>query len=492
MEPHASTHISLTRHLSDDILNHCDVLVVGVAEEEAWSQSAHDVDARQGGWVTRGIASGVISTKRGDMTLTPSPVAGGPDAILVVGLGDPDLIDRGRAYELGAMITRKLSDKPRAHVVISIADQIAEESHDALVCGAVTGCEGQSIYSSQRSIHPPTTLSFADIDDESIRQGRIIGESVNLTRRLVNQPPNMIFPDSFARIATDIAKEAGFEIEVWDEQRLAEERCRAILAVGGGSVHPPRLVIMQHRGGAEDDPVLAIVGKGITFDSGGLSIKPADGMVDMKCDMAGAATVLSVMRAATMMNLPINVLGICGLAENMISGSSYRVGDVIETRAGVRIEILNTDAEGRVVLADALDVAIGHKPVAIVDLATLTGACMVALGRDTVGLMTNDSNLCDQIAACAENEGEWAWELPMFSFFDEQVKSKVADIKNIGDGRWGGAITAAKFLERFVDKTPWVHMDIAGPAFAESPKPHRDAGGTGVMVRTLMRWLIGE
>ena len=164
MEPHASTHISLARHLSDDILNHCDVLVVGVAEEEAWSQSAHDVDARQGGWITRGLASGAISTKRGDMALAPSPVAGGPDAILVVGLGDPDLIDRGRAYELGAMITRKLSDKPRAHVVISIADQIAEESHDALVCGAVTGCEGQSIYSSQRSIHPPTTLSFADIE----------------------------------------------------------------------------------------------------------------------------------------------------------------------------------------------------------------------------------------------------------------------------------------------------------------------------------------
>jgi leucyl aminopeptidase len=189
------------------------------------------------------------------------------------------------------------------------------------------------------------------------------------------------------------------------------------------------------------------------------------------------------------LKLPINVVGVCGLAENMISGDAYRLGDVIETRSGKTIEIHNTDAEGRVVLADTLDVTVEQNPIAIVDLATLTGACMVALGRDTAGLMTNDSVLCDKVAEAAETEGEWVWELPMFDFFDEQVKSKVADLKNVGDGRWGGAITAAKFLESFVGKTPWVHIDIAGPAFAESPKPHRDAGATGVLVRTLIRWL---
>jgi leucyl aminopeptidase len=286
-----------------------------------------------------------------------------------------------------------------------------------------------------------------------------------------------------------MASETGLAVEVWDEKKLADERCRAILAVGGASVHPPRLVILRHDGGGDGEPVLAIVGKGVTFDSGGLSIKPSDGMLDMKCDMAGAATVVGVMRAVALLKLPINVVGVCGLAENMISGDAYRLGDVIETRSGKTIEIHNTDAEGRVVLADTLDVTVEQNPIAIVDLATLTGACMVALGRDTAGLMTNDSVLCDKVAEAAETEGEWVWELPMFDFFDEQVKSKVADLKNVGDGRWGGAITAAKFLESFVGKTPWVHIDIAGPAFAESPKPHRDAGATGVLVRTLIRWL---
>jgi leucyl aminopeptidase len=185
------------------------------------------------------------------------------------------------------------------------------------------------------------------------------------------------------------------------------------------------------------------------------------------------------------------VIGFCGLAENMVSGTSYKLGDVIKTRSGKTIEILNTDAEGRVVLADTLDVAKDYQPKAIVDLATLTGACMVALGRDVVGAMTNDDSLLEEIEAAASSEGELLWQLPMFKHYDEQVKSNVADIKNIGDGRWGGAITAAKFLENFVDNLPWVHLDIAGPAFADQPKPHRDAGATGVMVRTLLRWIEG-
>ena len=173
----------------------------------------------------------------------------------------------------------------------------------------------------------------------------------------------------------------------------------------------------------------------------------------------------------------------------MVSGDSYKLGDVIETRSGKTIEILNTDAEGRVVLADTLDVAVQQKPQAIVDLATLTGACMVALGIDVAGLMTNDQALCDAVQSAAESECEPVWQLPMFSLYDDKVKSKVADIKNVGEGRWGGAITAAKFLENFVADVPWVHIDIAGPAFVDSPKPHRDAGATGVMVRSLVRWI---
>lgn len=492
MEPIAPASVSIEPLKSPASLPACDVLVVGIAEDNHLSAWAAKIDTEQRDWIARGAATGVISSKRGELTLVPSAEPSGPAAVLVVGLGDTDLLDRGRTFDLAATILRKLGERVRAHVVIALGDQIAEAHHDALVAGALYGCEGQALYATERPLHAPEKLTFIDVAEPAIRTGRIIGESVNLARRLVNQPPNILYPESFAAAATAMAQETGLSIEVWDEKKLAAERCRAILAVGGASARPPRLVILKHDGGGDGEPIMAIVGKGVTFDSGGLSIKPSDGMLDMKCDMAGAATVVGVMRAAALLGLPVNLIGVCGLAENMISGDAYRLGDVIETRAGVRIEIHNTDAEGRVVLADTLDVALQHKPVAIVDLATLTGACMVALGRDTAGLMTNDSVLCDQVAVAAQTEGEWAWELPMFSFFDEQVKGKVADIKNIGDGRWGGAITAAKFLERFVGKTPWVHIDIAGPAFAEAPKPHRDAGGTGVMVRTLIRWLMGE
>ncbi len=260
------------------------------------------------------------------------------------------------------------------------------------------------------------------------------------------------------------------------------------MAVGGGSARPPRLILLRYDGG-DSEPPIALVGKGVTFDSGGLSLKPSDSMTDMKCDMAGAATVLGVLHALARLGVKRNVIGVCGLAENMVSGRSYKLGDVIQTRSGKTIEILNTDAEGRVVLADTLNVAIQQKPKVMVDLATLTGACMVALGREVAGLMANDQSVCDAVQAAARTEGEPVWQLPMFQLYDEKVKSKVADIKNIGEGRWGGAITAAKFLENFVGQTPWLHIDIAGPAFADSPKPHRDAGATGAMVRTLVRWI---
>jgi len=467
----------------------CDVLVLGIAEENKLSSIAERVDTDQGGWIGRAAQAGTIKNKRGEISLSVGTVAGGPSMVMVVGLGDTDLIDRGKAFELGAAIVRRIVDTRKERVVIAMLDQLNTDTHDALVAGTITACEGQSLYQAEAAVNPPVTIAFVDVAQDKVETGKIVGESVNVTRRLVNEPPNVIYPATFADAASQVAAETGLSIEVWDEKKLRVEGCRAILAVGGASSRPPRLVILRHRGGGEGEPVVAIVGKGVTFDSGGLSIKPSDSMMDMKCDMAGAATVLGVMRAAALLQLPINVVGICGLAENMISGDAYRLGDVIETRNGTTIEIHNTDAEGRVVLADALDVAVQHKPIAIVDLATLTGACMVALGRDTAGLMTNDSVLCDSVAEAAEHEGEWAWELPMFEFFDEQVKSKVADLKNVGDGRWGGAITAAKFLEQFVDKTSWVHIDIAGPAFADSPKPHRDAGATGVMVRTLVRWL---
>jgi len=245
-------------------------------------------------------------------------------------------------------------------------------------------------------------------------------------------------------------------------------------------------VILKHSGGKEGDAPLALIGKGVTFDSGGLSIKTSDGMVTMKCDMAGAATVLGAMQAIAQLRLPVNVIGLCGLVENMLSGSAFKLGDVLRARSGKTIEVLNTDAEGRLVLADVLDVALQHNPARLIDLATLTGACVVALGNDVAGLMTNNQPWCDAVSQAAGSVGEQVWQLPMFAEYGEQIKSEVADIKNIGNGRWGGAITAGKFLEEFVDGKPWVHMDIAGPAFLDSSKPFLDAGGSGAYVRTLV------
>jgi leucyl aminopeptidase len=259
-----------------------------------------------------------------------------------------------------------------------------------------------------------------------------------------------------------------------------------LLAVGQGSARPPRLVILRHKGATAEEPKLALVGKGVTFDSGGLSLKPSESMANMKMDMSGAATVLAAMQAVAKLDVPINVMGLVGLVENLPSSTSYRVGDVLTARNGKTIEVMNTDAEGRLVLADVLAVAVDEGAAKIVDLATLTGACMVALGRYVAGVMSNDQAWCDIVLAAARRCGEPAWQLPMFAEYAEDIKSEVADIKNIGDGRWAGAITAAKFLEEFVGETPWTHIDIAGPAFFEKSKPWIDGGGSGSFVRTLV------
>ena len=290
-----------------------------------------------------------------------------------------------------------------------------------------------------------------------------------------------------------MAGRTGMEIEIWDEHQLARERCRAILAVGRGSARPPRLVKLTYRGAdTTGNFAVALVGKGVTFDSGGLSLKPSDSMLTMKCDMAGAAAMIAAAATIAAMKLPINLVAVCGMAENMTGSAAYKLGDVITARSGTTIEIHNTDAEGRVVLADVLDVVRELKPRRIVDAATLTGACMVALGHDVAGLFTNNQPWCDEIAAAARSVGEPVWQLPMYPEYDEQIRSDVADIKNVGDGRWGGAITAAKFLERFVGGIPWTHIDIAGPSFAEKPRPWTDGGGSGSMVRALVELARGQ
>jgi leucyl aminopeptidase len=259
-----------------------------------------------------------------------------------------------------------------------------------------------------------------------------------------------------------------------------------LAGVAAGSARPPRFVVLEYEGTPNRSaPRLAIVGKGITFDSGGLSLKTSEQMEHMKGDMAGAATMLAAMNAIAQLRLPVRVLGLAALAENMPGPAAMKLGDVLTARNGKTMEILNTDAEGRLVLSDALCYAVDQGASHIVDLATLTGSCVIALGAKVAGLMTNNAAWGDRVKAAAARVGERIWELPMFDDYAEQIQSGVADIKNIG-GKYGGAITAAKFLENFVASVPWVHLDIAGPAWADKESATQDAGGTGVLVRTLV------
>ena len=405
--------------------------------------------------------------------------------MLVVGAGTAASFDEGAAFRAGGAALKRLADRNRGKVAIDLTG-IATATAASAIAGAMNGCVGQDMFRADKNLKAIDELVCSQASSQSIQRGLAIGEGILLTRELVNLPPNYMYPEAFAKRAATVAVSSDLEFEVWDELRLRRENCNALLAVNAGSSRPPRLLIMRYRGTKQTAP-LALVGKGVTFDSGGLSIKPTEGMTTMKCDMAGAATVLGTMQTIAQLKLPTPVVGLVGLVENMISGSSFKLGDVLTARSGKTIEILNTDAEGRLVLADVLNVALQENPHSIIDLATLTGACVVALGNDIAGLMTNNDELTEKIESAASSVGELVWRLPMHSHFRDQIQSQVADIKNLGEGRWGGAITAAKFLEEFVDEKPWTHIDIAGPAFAEKPKNYMDAGGTGCMVRTLTK-----
>jgi len=463
-----------------------DALVVGVHAESRPAGYAAEFDRACGGMLSRLIEAKEITGKKCDVITLLAPPGVKAGLVVVVGMGAKDALDRGLAFRAAAAASKTLAAKERSRAVFALADNWPAEVTEAAIAGSVVGCVGQDLYRAKKSRFPLAEIVWAGVDAAVAGRGEILGEAVNLTRRLVNEPPSAMFPESFAAEAASVAEASGISIEVWDQARLEAERCGSLLAVARGSDREPRLVILKYSGGPADAPPLALVGKGVTFDSGGLSIKPNDGMKTMKCDMAGAATVLGAMQAIARLQLPLNVIGLCGLVENMLSGSSYKLGDVLHARSGKTIEVLNTDAEGRLVLADVLAVALQFQPAKIIDLATLTGACVVALGNDVAGLMTNNQPWADAVKAAADAAGEPLWQLPMFAEYGEQIRSEVADIKNVGEGRWGGAITAAKFLEEFVAGKRWVHLDIAGPAFLESSKPWLDAGGSGYGVRTLV------
>jgi leucyl aminopeptidase len=478
-----------------------DALVVFLAEK---GRPPVAIDSASGGQLSRLIEAGEFVGRRNECVSWLAPPGLRVGQVVLVGTGprgvsggpsrnarDPN--DCGACFQAAATAARHLAARPRGHVLF-LADpawEVAEQ--EQAVAGGCVGMIGQDLYRAEKKRTPFGRATWLGIDAATVARGATIGEGVNLARRLVNTAPADCYPESFAEEAVAVASRLGLEVEVWDADRLARERCGALLAVARGSARPPRLVLLRTRGGrSEGPPALALVGKGVTFDSGGLSLKPSDSMLTMKCDMSGGAAVLATIATIAALEIPIDVVAAIGLVENMTGAAAYKLGDVLTARNGTTIEVHNTDAEGRLVLADVLDVVRELAPRRIVDVATLTGACVVALGTETAGLFTNDQAWCDRVAAAARAVGEPVWQLPMDPEFGEQIKGEVADIKNVGDGRWGGAITAAKFLERFVGQTPWTHVDIAGPAFAEKPRPWTDGGGTGAMVRALTRLAADE
>jgi leucyl aminopeptidase len=322
----------------------------------------------------------------------------------------------------------------------------------------------------------------------AVKTAEIIASAANFARDIVSTPSNEMTPSDLANEAKESAKGKNIRCTVLDAEQMKELGMNALLGVARGSEEPPQLIILEYRGGKKSSPVVALVGKGITFDSGGISIKPSEKMDQMKTDMAGGAAVIAAVRAAAELGLPVNLVGIVPATENLPGGKAYKPGDILKSLSGQTIEIVTTDAEGRLILADALTYAGRFKPAVIIDLATLTGACVVALGDHTIGMMGTDEDLKREIREAADYTGEKVWELPLWEEYHELIKGDAADYKN-SCGRAGAAITAAAFLSKFTGGYPWVHLDIAGPAWLTKEKPYIPKGASGVGVRLLIQFL---
>jgi leucyl aminopeptidase len=420
--------------------------------------------------------------------------------VLLVGLGKRGNIAFDRLCEAAAVAAQHARD---LHVDEFTFDLPTPEGM-ALAGAAQAVAEGV-VLGLYRFQHYQTGLSEGDrhaigqltivssLRDETIERGAALGEviarGVALARDLANTPPNDLPPARLAEAAEAVGQRTGVAVSVLGPDELEAQGFGGILGVGQGSAQTPRFIIMEHGEKKPGMPTICLVGKGITFDTGGISIKPADSMDQMKMDMGGAAAVLGAMQVVGELKLPLHVVGLVSSAENMLSGTAYRPGDILKTLSGKTIEVLNTDAEGRIVLADALFYAQRYQPDGVIDLATLTGAIMVALGPHATGIMSNNDALAQRIAQAGEATGERAWRMPLWEPYMNMVKSDIADVKNTA-GRYGGAITAAAFLANFVGDYPWVHMDIAGTAWTDAkPRAYTPKGATGVGVRLLVQAL---
>ena len=407
--------------------------------------------------------------------------------LLLVGLGaaSPDQI-RGAAGAVG-MAARKLGATDVALDLSAVADP---DSAVLAIEGFVAGNYKFDRHKSESKRKPAASslaLAGADPTSEAASRALVVAEAQALVRDLVNEPANVLYPETFAAFAASLASDT-MTVTVWDESRIEAEGMGGLHAVGRGSARQPRFVHMHYRPEGEPITSVALVGKGVTYDSGGMSLKTSDSQQIMRCDMAGAATVVGALWAADRLGLPVEVHGIFGAAENMNAADSYKLGDVLRMYDGTTVEVNNTDAEGRLVLADCLVYANKLGVSRCLDLATLTGACVVALGSRYTGLFTEDDALADDLQAAARVGGDGLWRLPLADHFRKLLEVEWADTNHMG-GRLGGASIAAAFLSSFVDGPRWAHLDIAGAAFLNKPERYYGKGGTGAMLRTLVRWL---
>ena len=479
-----------------------DAIVVNLFEDVKTPGGATGaVDKALGGAITKLIQDSEIKGKRHEMTLIHSLEKIKPERVLIAGLGKQQEMSLSRIREVSAESCRYLR-KLGARKVGTIAHGTGAGGLDAGgAAQAITEGAMLGTYTFRR--HLTQESEERDIDqllivnkdkkglaalERGCRTGRIMAQATNLARDMANEPANFMTPSDMARIALQVAGEYGLECYVLEQSDMERLEMGALLGVARGSTQPPKFIVLNYKGGAKKGAI-GLVGKGITFDSGGISIKPSERMGDMKGDMAGGAAVIAAMRAIGELKPKVNVTGIVPATENLPDGSALKPGDVIRASNGKTIEVVNTDAEGRLILADALSYARKQGLSPVIDVATLTGACQIALGEFCTGAFGNNQELVDRVIQAGDASGERIWQMPMHDDYKELNKSDIADIKNSG-GRYGGAITAAQFLHEFIEDTPWVHLDIAGTSRTDKDRNCLVKGETGVPVRTLVNLVL--
>jgi len=472
------------------------LLILALPSGAALSPSLTALDAALGGALGRSLERKDFRGARDETLLLPGGTKGA-QRVLLVGLGKPTTIIGAlkRAASVGSRQARKIG-------VPSLAF-FAEDQSDAVIEAIAVGLTmGSWEYTTTRSAPPEDErkplLESAQIlvSDETtsnaaIERGAAIGAGINLARQLAMLPGNICTPEYLASTARDIASRRGMGVTVLGRAEMTAEKMGSFLAVAQGTPQDPKLIVLEYRKGPAGSKPIVLVGKGLCFDSGGISIKPAQGMEHMKFDMCGAAGVLGAMDTIAALGLPMNVVGLIGSTTNMPSGEAMNPGDVVQSHLGKFIEIVNTDAEGRLVLADVLSYARRFDPAAVIDAATLTGACVVALGHTASGVFGNDQTLIDEVLAAGRSSGDTGWQLPMFEDYKELILTDAADIKNTG-GRAASAISAAMFLKEFAETFPWVHLDIAGTAYSETDLGFIPKGPTGVPVSLFVDFVRGR